>query len=494
MILPHEVGDRSNPHRRLGIFAGVGQHDFDPSYSLRYADDDCRKLSDAFCHEQRFGFIAESMRILRSSAPRPADRPLRSVLLANLWDGLAGKKTDLLVLFLAMHGVELNGRTYLVPQDGIARHRETLISLGDLLTGMSRVDARQRLVIFDGCHGGGVGGRRLPASFASEIGDMPELTVLSACDIGEASYDCQELQGGVYTHYLAEALREEPIDADNRLPLSRAHERAERFTKEWAAQHGVVQSPRDFANRRTTINLFPPSGDVLPLPRRATNKKDRTGYIIEALRHILEHHRDRIGLGHFCIRIYARLSSFAVADDENWQHLDQEYFELVKEERDLLKELLAAGARVKLVLSWDATDLMQFRQVDLEKRLHQLYEFFDEVRRDHRLTARFSVVRTPIHDRNLLALDDLYVFIGRKLGLAGGLDVTQIIQDAAGVRDEIGFFDAVFDEAFRNLCTEEKLDSAKTDNAELLRLALLEIRAGLRILEKGRLAGRPEQP
>lgn len=490
----HAVGDGSIPRRRVVICAGVGKHFFDPHCSLRYADDDCRKIVEAICYRQRFGFNLDDARILGCSAPRAADRPLRSVLLANLWDELAEEKIDLLVLYLAMHGVEHNGRTYLVPEDGVPRHRETLISLGDLLTMMSRVDARQRLVIYDGCHGGGVGARRLPASFASEICDMPELTVLSACDIGEASYDCQELQGGVYTHYLAEALREEQIDADNRLPLSRVHERAERLTKEWAAEHGVVQSPRDFANRRTTINLFPPSGDVLPLPRQTTNKKDRTVNIVEALRHILEHHRDRISLGHFCIRIYARLSSFAVADDENWQHLDQEYFELVRDERDLLMELLDAGARVKLVLSWDATDLMEFQQVDLEKRLRQLYKFFDDMRMDDRRTARFSVVRTPIHDRNLLALDNFYVFIGRKLGLAGGLDVTQIIQDPAGVSDEIGFFDAVFDEAFRNLCEEENLSSSKPDNAELLRLALLEIKAGLRLLETRPLPAKPGHP
>ncbi len=482
--------------RRVGVFAGVGTHLYKPSLTLPYAEADCQKLVNALCHEERFGFTRGNVRLLRTSDSDPTNWPLRNTLLAQVWEDPAVEQIDLLVLFLAMHGVEREGRTYLVPADGMVSHLETLIPLGALLRKVSRVDARQRLVIFDGCHGGGVrGSPPLPPSFAAEISDLADVTVLSACDIGETSHESHDLQGGVYTHYLAEALRDEPIDTENRLPLSRVHERAEHRTKEWATQQGVQQSPRDFANRRTTINLFPPSGDVIPLPRRAKDKTLRTRCIIMALRHILEHHRDRIGLGHFCIRIYARLSSFAVADNENWRQLDLAYFRLVKEERDLLMDLLAAGARVKLVLSWDAKDLMKFRQVDLEKRLAQLGAFFATVLSDDRKTARFSVVRTPIHDRNLLALDDLYVFIGRKLGRAGGLDVTQIIQDVAGVHDEIGFFDAVFDEAFRNLCDEEKLDASRTDNAALLRSALLEIQAGLRILKDGpRLPGKPGYP
>jgi hypothetical protein len=473
------------PRRRVGIFAGVGKHLFDPTLGVAYADTDCQKLADAFCHKQRFGFTEKNVRILRASDPNPANRPLRSVLLATIWDDLAGEKIDLLVLYLAMHGVEHDGHTYLVPQDGIARHRETLISLRDLLAKMAGVDARQRLVIFDGCHGGGVG-RILPASFASDIGDMADLTVLSACDIGEASHECHERRGGVYSGFFTDALHEEPIDSENRLPLSRVHERAARSTKAWADERGYKQSPRDFANRRTTIDLLPPSGDMMPVPRKIEDKTLRTSTIIRILKHLLKDHRMRIGLGPFFIRIYARLSSFAVADNEKWRQLDPSYFDLVKEERDLLLELMHAGAYVKLVLSWDADDLMDFRKVDLEQRLLQLRKVFSEVLEDERQTARFLVVRSPNHDRNFLALDDLYVIIGRKLnGPEGGVDVTQILQDPTAVRDEIGFFDTAFENAFKEMCREEGRDPDETDNAALLRSALLEIEAGLRILRNG---------
>jgi hypothetical protein len=224
---------------------------------------------------------------------------------------------------------------------------------------------------------------------------------------------------------------------------------------------------------------------VIPLPRYIDNKTLRTRYIITVLRHILQYHKTRIVHGPFCLRIQARLSSFAIADNENWRQLDREYFRLVKEERDLLMDLVAAGAHVKLILSWDATDVMTFEKVDLKRRLIRLQSFFSGVLSDPLKTARFSVVRTHRHGQNLLFLDDLYMINGRKTdGTEGGVDFTDTIQDPTAVRIEIGFFEVAFRKAFEKLCSDEGRDPLKTDNAALLTSALNEIQAGLRILEK----------
>jgi hypothetical protein len=479
----------ASPCRRFAILAGVREYYYG-SPALPYAESDCKKFGDALCSGQRLGFTSDNMLVLLGSDTRPGHRPNRSMLLTGIWKDLAGAKIDLLVLFLAMHGVEHDGRTYLVPQDGIVGHPETLIPLAALLEKMAGVDARQRLVVFDGCHGGGIRqSGPLPASFASEIGAIPDITVLSACDIGEASHESDALRGGVFTHYFSRALRRQHIDTNNQLPLSRVYERAERQTNAWAHQHGVKQSPRDFANRRTTINLFPPSGDVIPLKRYIRGKKQRTRCIIRVLRHLLQYHRTRIGLGPFCLRIRARLSSFAIADDEAWRRLDPKYFRLVKEERELLMDLVAAGAHVKLILSWTAEDVMtfkkaEFKKVDLKRRLIRLQAFFAGVLSDPLRTACFSVVRTTTHGQNLLFLDDLYMIEGRRVdGTEGGMDFTETIQEPKAVRTEIGFFDVAFRAAFEKLCRDEGRDPLKTDNAALLTSALNEIQAGLRILE-----------
>jgi hypothetical protein len=130
MTSPLDDTDSRITRRRVAVLAGVDNYYYDGVPPLRYAEADCEKLRDALCHVQRYGFTSDDVRLLRGSESLPHNQPLRSMLLAGIWQELAGAKIDLLVLYLAMHGIEHDGRTYLVPQDGVVGHPETLVPLG----------------------------------------------------------------------------------------------------------------------------------------------------------------------------------------------------------------------------------------------------------------------------------------------------------------------------------------------------------------------------
>jgi len=472
--------------RRVALLVGINDYWFGGWPRLEFAEGDCYKLAKALCRPQ-YGFSWEDVHILTGSNRDPSGQPFRNNLLFNnLFAKIADEPLDLFVFFFAGHGEELDGLSYLVPVDGVrGRIRETCVPLSSVVERVSELKARHKLMIFDICHSAGLRGKGpgLPSSFASEAQAIRDAVVLSACDVGEYSYEDRSLGGGVFTHFWHEALRD--LSSQDVVSVFDVQRYAEGKVIEWARRNGVSQRPLIWALGTPTIYLAPPylPEERMPIPSFLADAVSRTEAIVRALRRVLLQPIS----SDYCIRICARLSSFAVSEDEPEDPLGgSRYRELLLEERDALVKLFERGASLKVVLSWNFREYLTFPDASISKaeaRLRQLRKFCRRILADEDLTSRATFVKVPIRERNLLFLGSDYLFEGRKLRVRGGFDATQVITDPEVIRQEVEMFDALFEDALDYMCRKRDLPVGRSRNRRLIEELIKDIDEDLRELE-----------
>lgn len=443
--------------RRVAFLVGINNYWFGRWPRLEFAESDCYKLAEALCQPQ-YGFSREDMHILTGSAKEPSQQPIRSnFLYGNLFAEISSEPLDMLIFFFAGHGEEVDGQSYLVPADGIrGRIPETCVRLASIVEQISNFPARQKLMIFDICHGGGVRGDSpsLPPSFTSETKGVHGAVVLSACDVGELSYEDSMLKGGVFTHFWCEGLQGavEPLPQSS-ISVFDVQKYAEGKVLEWAKRNSVNQNPQIWAANAPTIYLTPtyvPS-ESQQLLFYLTDRISRTETIVHNIQQLLK----RPLPPDYCVRISATVSSFATSENEPRRDSNPQYHALLLKERDSLIQLLRKGASLKMILSWNLDMYFQYPDASLEgapHRLTQLRNFCHEILKDKDLLSRIVIVKTPVRDRNLLFLGTDYFFEGRKLRVGSGFDATQQITDSEVIEREIEMFDVLFDDSVNYVC------------------------------------------
>ncbi|HEU4389539.1 MAG TPA: caspase family protein [Blastocatellia bacterium] len=487
-------------HERAAVLVGIDDYWFDGWERLRYAESDCRKLAVSLCRE-RYGFSRDRVKLLLSSN-RTATQPCRSNL---LYDGSLPRPDDspldLFVFFFAGHGIPHDGRTYLVPVDAIwdTRHRQpvvdTCIPLEAILERVSAVPALRRLIILDACHGGAVRGQAagLPRSFGLEVEQAREAVVLSACNVNEESLEDARLGGGIFTHFWCRALEDaEPSGVDRTITVFDVHRRAEREVVEHATLLRRKQQPRIWTSNSPLIYLTPSTGmhEQPDLPPFLTDPISRTQKIVDILR---EMRREREVFEGYCVRIRARLSSFAISDDEPFVHAwtagDPRLHDILREERDALVDLFLRGASLKVILSWNLSEYLGYPDASrgvITARFRELRKFCLRVLGGEDLTSRLEIIRLPNPERNQLLLGNSYLFEGRKLKVSeGGFDATQVIGDPEIIENEIKMFDTLFENGLTYVCTRKGIVAGRGRNRMLLQAMLEDIERDIGLLKGG---------
>ncbi|MBY0522236.1 MAG: sigma-70 family RNA polymerase sigma factor [Gemmataceae bacterium] len=151
------------------------------------------------------------MTVLSDKAPTPYP-PSRQVVgdtLDMFLDDCCGEQDRIVVTFVG-HAVMLDETPYLMPIDGVAESKETLIALPWLYERLAKCKARQKVLILDVCRfdpsRGTVRGRvekMAAAWFDAAMNKTPEgVEVLTACTAGQFSLEYErkgsEVEGGVF--------------------------------------------------------------------------------------------------------------------------------------------------------------------------------------------------------------------------------------------------------------------------------------------------------
>jgi hypothetical protein len=208
------------------------------------------------------------------------------------------------------------------------------------------------------------------------------------------------------------------------------------------------------------------------VPDFLDNRLSRTLRIVTALEDMIQespqHERP-------CLRICAAMSSLAITNDESSARQgEDEYFQLIERERDLVEQLFEQKASLKVLLTWSVKEMQTWQKRTRENvlaRMERLKSFCEQTLQEKDKIRRATLVHVSVRERNLLILGDKYVFEGRKLSTIAGFEATQVITDKRRVTQEIEMFDILFRNA-----VQSKVDNvSEHDPLELNRQLLLHL-------------------
>ena len=167
------------------------------------------------------------------------------------------QQEDLFLFFFAGHGIEKDGRGYLLTREsrhGFPEHGS--LSLEELRKALERLGAGKRLLLLDACRNGPDAGRSDTGNFMGDVTSrdimataMSRLDVgnatalLAACRSGQRAYEWPAKGHGVFTHYLCEGL-DGPAWHGPSLDFGTLASYVSKRTREWNAAMHHLPTPQ----------------------------------------------------------------------------------------------------------------------------------------------------------------------------------------------------------------------------------------------------------
>ena len=240
--MPIDTGER------WAVIIGINRYQDPGIGDLDYA------VADAMAFQQTLvsvpnGFPSTNVLLMTDEATNPNHIPTRSNLIAQLttWLQLAGAD-DTALIYLAGHGIEKDGRSYLLPHDAkMTNLGLTAIELEYLKESLQQSNARNKVLIVDACHSGaGRDTQLMGNSMALTLSKASEgMVMLASCDLSQRSYEMPDKGHGAFTYFLMEALKgAADMDSDGVLLTSEVNRYVWDRTRRWAATNGFNQTPK----------------------------------------------------------------------------------------------------------------------------------------------------------------------------------------------------------------------------------------------------------
>jgi formylglycine-generating enzyme required for sulfatase activity len=244
---------------KWAILIGVDKYD-DPGIGhLRFTVNDAEALHAALTTAPG-GFPTENVILMTPRVENPLHRPTRNNIIAMLstWLSLTAPE-DTLLIYFSGHGMEHDGRGYVLPQDARRASPElTSINIGFIKDQMRLSKASKKVLILDACHSGADKDTSVMGKgFSQEFDDSGGIVILASCDVSESSYEMAESRQGAFTHFLIEALDgKADRDGDGDLWASEVNYYVWDKTRRWAAANGLAQNPKYIAAVQGEIVLL----------------------------------------------------------------------------------------------------------------------------------------------------------------------------------------------------------------------------------------------
>jgi len=164
---------------------------------------------------------------------------------------LSSDPDSMILLTMATHGFELNGRVYLMPSNGDGYFvNESGVPFQTIQETLQMAKANKRVIIMDAC-------RESPYSETRGSGQAPEelmqalrrsegVAVISSASTGELSWESEDFGHGVFTHYFIEGVKG-AAEIDRRsgvIKLGAVSKYASRMTLDWSSKtKSIRQTP-----------------------------------------------------------------------------------------------------------------------------------------------------------------------------------------------------------------------------------------------------------
>jgi len=245
------TGDKtSQGGQRWALLVGINDYTNVPK--LRYARSDAQALYKVLT--ENCGFSKDNVvlmtddRDVRSNAF--ARYPTRGNLRARI-DQIAqvAEQNDLLIVSFSGHGLNIDGRGYLVPVDGASDDIGSLIPLSWVKETLESSPAKQRLLLLDACHSGARGNpSESPAqALLSPLAGAGFATIAS-CDSRQLSHEDPKTGHGVFTHAVIEGLtgkadNQAEGNRDSTITANELFAYASLRVKQWSLREGKKQTP-----------------------------------------------------------------------------------------------------------------------------------------------------------------------------------------------------------------------------------------------------------
>jgi Flp pilus assembly protein TadD len=275
--------------KRFALIIGVDQYDDTQINRLEGAANDAKALSDAlnrFC-----GFPKDQIVLLTNEEPRER-RPTRGNILRKL-SNLRGviPRDGLLLISFAGHGIEREGRAFLLPTDAqlstdLALLEETAINVETIRNWIRQTGVSQVVILLDACRnnpGAGRGNVESPLtetytrgfSFDSRNSDVTAFVTIYATEVGQVAYEDKETKQGYFTWALVNALKGGAANDRGEITLAALiRYLQEAVPKRVSMDLGIGKKQRPFA----VVEGYKPDELVIaiaPRPSVIADKKER---------------------------------------------------------------------------------------------------------------------------------------------------------------------------------------------------------------------------
>ncbi|MBQ4142523.1 MAG: SUMF1/EgtB/PvdO family nonheme iron enzyme [Thermoguttaceae bacterium] len=230
---------------RYALLIGVNQY-AKPIRSLRFCMNDMKTLAESF---QKIGVPKENIFLMTDDSELER-RPTRANIMRQIESitRLMGEGDQLTIAFSG-HGVMVDGKSYLCPSDTDLENRDSIVSRDWAFEQLEKCAARQKIFIVDACRdevafGGskGLGGAK---TLDDPIGaETHGFVLIASCDREQKSWEDENLEHGVFTHFLAEGLSGAAGDEDGYVSILDLFQYASRKTKKYVfREFNRVQVP-----------------------------------------------------------------------------------------------------------------------------------------------------------------------------------------------------------------------------------------------------------
>ncbi len=224
----------------------VGISDFaNSSYNLDFADDDAQSMSDLYRRQE--GLLFESTTITQLT-----DKQATKANILQAFQQLEQQATkdDIVVIFMASHGINHQGDFYVLPHDGdVNRLKETLISWENFANVLGNLPSKV-IMYLDACHSGKLGdnvSKNNTEALRHMSSDRNGVVIMSASTGDESSLENADWGHGVFTYALLQGMNEGKanIKADDLIYLREldyyVYEKVVELTNN--QQHPTTQKP-----------------------------------------------------------------------------------------------------------------------------------------------------------------------------------------------------------------------------------------------------------
>lgn len=221
------IRKKGEPGNIWGVVIGLSDYKDDKIRDLKYAEKDAKDFEKYL--KEDLGVPGENIKLYIN------DKAGKAEILNGLgeWAKAKAGKNDAVIIFFAGHGATEDDPAnedgdglskYLLAHDSdMDKLYSTAIRMEEIQTIFNRIASDKVVFICDSCYSGQAGGRTIVSSlhrgsisdkFLEKLASGKGRVIISACGAKELAKESEELQNGIFTHYLIKGLRGGTADYD----------------------------------------------------------------------------------------------------------------------------------------------------------------------------------------------------------------------------------------------------------------------------------------